>query len=124
MLYNKSEAIEASKEFLKELQVLEEKYGVSFNSDTGDVYLTYKTNEDGKFWGNIKIGWEGNGTGLKVMEPEPIEMYEFKMFKINGEVSSFKVSCNDDFHAMRVSMALADTKDVTEIKFDKVKSDD
>ncbi len=121
MMYNKLDAIEASKEFLTEVRMLEEKYGVSFNSDSGDVYLTYKTNEDGKVWDNIKIGWEGDGSGLKVMEPEPIQMYEFKLRNTNGSVSKLQIPCDDDLQAMRISSELTNTKSVASVKFDKVK---
>jgi len=69
--YNKIEAVAVSKEFLKELAVLQEKHGVSINSDEGDIYLTYKrepTVKNPRSWDTIDIGWEGDGTGLKVIE--------------------------------------------------------
>lgn len=65
-VYTKNEAIKASKEFLKKVSSLEEEYGLSFNSDTGDIYLSYRTEEDNKYWDTVKIGWKGDGTGLKV----------------------------------------------------------
>jgi hypothetical protein len=120
MIYNKSEAIEVSKKFLKEVRLLEEKYGVSFNSDSGDIYLTYKSDEDGKVWDNIKIGWEGDGTGLKVMEPEIIQMYEFKLYNKNGVVTKSQIPCDDDLQAMRISMELANSKNIVEVKYNLV----
>jgi hypothetical protein len=79
--YNKTEAVAASVEFLKELAVLQDKHGVSINSDEGDIYLTYKrepTSEDFHIWGTIDIGWEGDGTGLKVTEVIKDEAYRKK----------------------------------------------
>jgi len=66
--YNKPEAIKASKEFLKKVIKLQEEYGVSFNSDTGDVYLTYKSSEEDRHWDTIEIGWKGDGSPIKVTE--------------------------------------------------------
>jgi len=65
---SKPEAIAASEEFLKEVTKLQGKYGVSFNSDEGDIYLSFKSSEKDKVWDTIDIGWEGDGTGLKVTE--------------------------------------------------------
>ena len=53
--YNKVEAIAASEEFLEEVAKLQEKHGVSFNSDEGDIYLSFKTSEKDKTW-DTKIG--------------------------------------------------------------------
>lgn len=66
--FTKQEAIDNAEKFLAEVRELEKKYSTSFNSDTGDIYLTHKSSEKGEHWGNVKIGWEGDGTGLKVME--------------------------------------------------------
>jgi hypothetical protein len=68
-LYTKEEAIQNAKIFLAEVKKLEEKHSLSFNSDTGDIYLSFKKNHTGgDQWGHVKIGWEGDGTGLKVKE--------------------------------------------------------
>ena len=68
--YNKSEAIEASKEFLKEVNKIEEKYGITFNSDDGDIYLSFKKKNPGtgSHWGHVTIGWVGDDSNLKVTE--------------------------------------------------------
>jgi len=66
--YSKSEAIKAANNFLKKVKELEKKFGLIFNSDTDDVYLNYKSLEFGKVWDSVKIGWDGDGTGIKVTE--------------------------------------------------------
>lgn len=68
MKYTKNEAIEKAKEFIEKVNKLEEEYGLSFNSDEGDdIYLSFKSKEDKK-WDYIKLGWKGDGSGIKVME--------------------------------------------------------
>ncbi len=67
MKYTKKEAIDVSNEFIKEVNKLEKKYSMTFNSDTGDVYLSYKTKEKDK-WDTISVGWDGDGSGIKVIE--------------------------------------------------------
>ncbi len=66
--YSKVEAIENAKEFIKKVNELEKEFGLTFNSDTSDIYLSYKTKEEVPFWGSVKIGWIGDGSGLKVTE--------------------------------------------------------
>lgn len=73
MEYNKDEAISAAKDFIREVNELEKKYGMTFNSDTGDVYLTFKTKEKGKVWDGIRLGWDGDGTSIKVIEEAKME---------------------------------------------------
>lgn len=68
MEYSKDEAIKVSNDFIKEVNELEKKYSMTFNSDTGDVYLTFKSSEEGKYWDTISLGWDGDGTGIKVTE--------------------------------------------------------
>lgn len=58
MKYNKQEAILIAKEFIAEVNKLEQKYKMNFNSDTGDIYLSYQSNEDGKYWDSISLGGE------------------------------------------------------------------
>ena len=58
----------ASEKFIEKVNKLEGKYGVSINSDSGDVYLSFHTKEPGKVWDHIKVGWKGDGSGLKVTE--------------------------------------------------------
>ncbi len=66
--YSKNEAIESAKEFIKKVNALEKAYGIKFNSDTGDIYLSYKLKEGDRIWDSVKIGWAGDGSGLKVTE--------------------------------------------------------
>ena len=66
--YSKNEAIEASKEFIKKVNDLEKEYGISFNSDKGDIYLSYQAKDGSYKWDSVKIGWVGDGSGLKVTE--------------------------------------------------------
>lgn len=66
--YLKSDAIDSAKEFLKEVNKLEKKFGFSFNSDRSDFYLSYRTKEESRVWDSVKIGWIGDGSGLKVTE--------------------------------------------------------
>ena len=66
--YSKSEAIEATNDFLKKVSELEKEFGLSINSDTGDIYISYKTKIGKPYWDTVKIGWKGDGTGLKVTE--------------------------------------------------------
>jgi hypothetical protein len=70
MKYTKEEAIVIANGFITEVNKLEKKYNMSFNSDTGDVYLSFKSNEDGKVWDSISLGWKGDGTGISVMEED------------------------------------------------------
>lgn len=79
--YAKKEAIEIAKEFIKEVNKLEEKYDMSFNSDTGDIYFSFKSNEGTKVWDSISLGWDGDGSGIKVKESENIE--ELKQSALN-----------------------------------------
>jgi hypothetical protein len=72
--YTKEEAIQHAENFLAEVRKLEEQYSLSFNSDREDVYLSFKKNHTGSDqWGSVKIGWKGDGTGLRVMEKEFLE---------------------------------------------------
>jgi hypothetical protein len=73
MKYTKEEAIEKANEFIKEVNELERKYNMTFNSDTDDVYLSFKTSERNKVWDSVKLGWEGNGSGIKVTEKSKID---------------------------------------------------
>lgn len=66
--YTKEEAINNSKLFIEELLKLQEKYSLRIASDTGDVYISYQSSDTNRVWGNIKIGWEGDGSNLKVIE--------------------------------------------------------
>ncbi len=73
--FTKEQAIDNAELFLVEVKKLEEKFSMSFNSDTGDIYLSYKPYEGvdleynkRKHWDTVKIGWIGDGTGIRVME--------------------------------------------------------
>lgn len=68
MEYTKKEAIAVAKKFIAEVNKLEKKYNMTFNSDTGDVYFSFKSKDEGKVWDNISLGWDGNGSGIKVIE--------------------------------------------------------
>jgi hypothetical protein len=65
MKYNKEEAIKNAKDFIKEVKSLEEKYNMTFDSDTGDIYISYKTTEKGKFWDSISLDWDDSGLTVK-----------------------------------------------------------
>jgi hypothetical protein len=67
MEYIKKEAIQKSKDFLKELKKLEKKYSLTLNSDSGDIYLSFKNIDESK-WDSVKIGWKGDNSGIQVME--------------------------------------------------------
>lgn len=73
MKYSKEEAIKKAIDFIDEVQALEKKYNMSFNSDTGDIYLSYKSTGRDKVWDTISLGWDGDGSGLKVIEKEKIK---------------------------------------------------
>ena len=68
MKYTKKEAIVIANEFITEVNKLEKKYNMTFNSDTGDVYLSFKSNDDDKVWDSISLGWKGDGSGISVIE--------------------------------------------------------
>ena len=68
MKYSKEEAIKIANDFIKEVNSLEKKYNMTFNSDTGDVYFSFKTTEKNKVWDTISLGWDGDGSGIKVIE--------------------------------------------------------
>lgn len=64
--------------FLNAVNKLEKKYGVTINSDEGDIYLSFKTTEKSKIWDTISIGWDGDGTDLKVTEVRKNREYYVK----------------------------------------------
>ncbi len=68
MKYSKEEAIKIAKDFINEVKKLQEKYNMRFNSNTGDVFFSYKTTEENKVWDTIALGWDGDGTPIKVIE--------------------------------------------------------
>ena len=70
MEYTKDNAIEVAKKFIEEVNELEKKYGMSFNSDTGDIYLSFKTKESGKYWDHVNLGWVEDEKGIKVIKDE------------------------------------------------------
>jgi hypothetical protein len=84
--YTKEEAIQHAEKFLAEVRKLEEQYSLSFNSDTGDVYLSFKKNHTGSDqWGHVKVGWEGDGTGLKVMSKKKTDKVAEALSKLSEE---------------------------------------
>jgi hypothetical protein len=68
MKYSKEKAINIANDFISDVNKLEKKYGMTFNSDTGDIYLSFKTTEKDKVWDTISLGWDGDGSGMKVIE--------------------------------------------------------
>ncbi len=68
MEYSKEEAIKIANVFIEEVNRLEKKYDMTFNSDTGDVYFSFRTTKKDKVWDTISLGWEGDGTSIKVIE--------------------------------------------------------
>ena len=68
MKYTKQEAIQAATDFIKEVNKLEIKYSMTFNSDSGDIYFSFRSKDDEKIWDTISLGWVGDGSGIKVME--------------------------------------------------------
>ncbi len=66
--YSKVEAIENAKEFIKKVNDLEKEFGFSFNTDDDDIYLSYATKEGKPFYDTIKLGFIGDGSGIKVTE--------------------------------------------------------
>ena len=67
--FTKEEAIIAADAFLKEVIELQNKHGLSFNSDDGDIYLSFKVkNPTGNHWDHVNIGWTGDGSDLRVTE--------------------------------------------------------
>ena len=85
MGYTKEEAINNAKLFLSEVKELEDKYAMSFNSDTGDIYLSYKSSEENKHWDNVNIGWVGDGTELKVLEKTEADKKAEALAKLSHE---------------------------------------
>ena len=68
--YNKAEAIEASKEFLKEVNKIEDKYGITFNTDES-IFLSFKKEKPRKnenHFDHVEIGWIGDGSPIRVTE--------------------------------------------------------
>ncbi len=85
-LYTKEEAIQNAEVFLAEVKALEEKHAMSFNSDTGDIYLSFKKNHTGSDqWGSVKIGWKGNGTGLIVKENTEEDKIQIALSKLSED---------------------------------------
>ena len=82
-IFSKREAILKAEDFLTEVKKLQDKYSLSFNSDTGDIYLSFKSSEDK--WDYINIGWEGDGTGMKVMEKTEEDIREEALSKLSDE---------------------------------------
>ena len=63
----KKEAIKNTELFLEEMHKLEDEYGILLSSDEGDIYTQYLSSEENG-WKSIEIGWDGDGSPLKVME--------------------------------------------------------
>jgi len=85
--FTQDEAIKSSRIFLKEVRELSKKHGLTFNSDTGDIYLSFKKADpgEGNHWGYVRVGWKGDGTGICVTDKIVSEVREEKLAKINKE---------------------------------------
>ena len=81
----KSEAIKKANEFLQKVKKLQNEYGLSFNSDTGDVYLSYQTTNTSKIWDSVKVGWKGDGSGIMVMEKSNEDYMKSGLKKLNPQ---------------------------------------
>jgi len=82
MRYTKNEAIQIAKNFLEEIKKIEKEYNMFFNSDTGDIYLSFETKKESSNWVTISIVWIGDGTGLIVTESiKDQEYYRKKALK-------------------------------------------
>jgi hypothetical protein len=70
MKYTKEQAILVANTFIKEMNVLEKKHNMSIGSDSGDIYLSFKieSNDEMKIWDTVSLGWDGDGSGIKVTE--------------------------------------------------------
>ena len=73
MEYTKQEAIKIAKDFIRKVNKLEKEYDMTFNSDTGDIYFSYKSKEKNKVWDYISLGWIDDGNGIKVIEETKIK---------------------------------------------------
>ena len=82
MQYTKEEATVVANKFITELLLLQIKYGLTLNSDTGDVYFSYKSSE-GKVWDSIPLGWDGDGTGIKVKEDSAENIRQSALAKLS-----------------------------------------
>jgi len=67
MKYSKEEALKVANDFINEVNLLEKKYNMTFNSDTGDIYFSFKTSEKDKIWDHIDLGWIGDGSGIRII---------------------------------------------------------
>lgn len=65
----KEEANKNANLFLKDIFALEKKYNMSLNSDTGDIYFSFK-NELNR-WDSIKIVWSDSGKTVSEIKTEP-----------------------------------------------------
>ena len=83
MLYEKQNAIRVAKQFIEEVRKLESKFSFSFNSDSGDIYLSYRTAEKGKVWDKISIDWID--TKLSVTEKTNAEIIDEALSKLTEE---------------------------------------
>ncbi len=68
--YTHKNAIEAANEFIDKVNKIEQEYGIKLNSDTGDIYLSYKKENpgEGNEWHHINLHWVGDGSGIKVKD--------------------------------------------------------
>ena len=82
--YTKEEAIVVANSFIEELRILEEKHSMSVNADE-DIYLSFQSSKTNEHWGYVKIGWEGDGTGLKVLDNVKKEKINKALSKLSDE---------------------------------------
>jgi len=83
-----SEAVKAANEFIKKVNELEEEYGLTLNSDTGDIYLSFLNSKNIQnqlpIWGHVELGWDGDG-GIKVIENKKDEIIKIALSKLSKE---------------------------------------
>ena len=86
--YTKNEAIIKSNEFIKDLIVIQEKYGMTINTDH-NIYLSFlEKDKDGYVqYGSVDVGWEGDGTPIKVLDVIKDTEYHRKsaLSKLSGD---------------------------------------
>lgn len=83
MAYTKEEAIKIAKDFLQEVHQLEKKYGMSFNSDTGDIYLSFQILGSDKIWDSVQLDWDGGK--MIIIEKTKEELRKEALSKLTPE---------------------------------------
>ncbi len=82
--YSKEKAILIANEFVKGIHFLQKKYNMKLNSDC-NLHLSYYNNEKPTYRESIKIGWEGDGSDLKVLEKTKEHLRQQALSKLTNE---------------------------------------